>query len=496
MYLLQANGRRRKITDAVLFPQSIQSTELRTSDGCDSKYVLTSVILHNGSATGGHYRALIRDNQASPWYEHNDADVQKISDEDEARMFWYHSKGMTEPSPTSTAMPSPTEDNKGNRANSSLYEAAYVLVYQREDLLSEQSSKSTAPMSVMSYVEADNEEMAKLQRAYDVYNRQTSLHVTIIGADTEQSAIYSVELPIDTSLAEATASVYATVVAARAAAGANAIPHVSLSRLRRYERSCHRLGETFGGKESESLAVLNLGVDRTLSGDYIRMSEGCSVALEFRKADETFAEFSGKEMQLRLVRWLLDGEDNLYEAETAVVVVPGEDASTVEGLRTVACSALAFGGESVTADRVVLMRDTERGPVVLADDIKTLKKECRIYSGGEVLVELLSSGQSRTDSDAAPSPVLAALINRKQMIEVLYNVPTAPGNVPEYNLKMSVSSAITLKEFKDKVSKSGNLGGCTAFHVRRSATGAQIKSEGKSLDDLGITNQSVIHLQV
>lgn len=485
-----------------MFPQFIQSSDLQSSAENDAKYILTSVILHNGSATGGHYRAMIRDSQSSAWFEHNDADVRKLSEEDEARLFWYHSKGMTEPSPISTALSSPTDENKLHRSNKSLYEAAYVLVYQREDLLAKSSeAKNVAPASVMSYVEADNEELLKLQRAYDVYNRQTNLHVSVIGADTELSAILTVELPIDVSLASALESVYSYVAQARASTGANALPDISMCRLRRYERSCHRLGETFGGKDSESLAVLGLGVDPTLSGDFVRVPEGCSVALEFRGANDVFTEFSGKEMQLRVSRWVLDVDGNLSEAEACVVVVPGEDASTVGDLRASACSSLSFGGDTTDlTDRVVIIRDTDRGPVVLANDSKTLKKDCRIFSGGEVLVELLPAGEKRaqpdTDNDAAPSPVVAALINRKQIIEVLYNIPTALGAVPEYNLKMAVSSATTLKEFKDKVVKTGNLGSVSEFHVRRSATGAQIKGEGKTLGELGITNQSVIHLQI
>lgn len=464
------------------------------------KYVLTSVILHNGSATGGHYRAMIRDNQSSAWYEHNDADVSKISEEEEARLFWYHSKGMTDPSPSSTAVSSPGDENKHGKARSSLYEAAYVLVYQREDIIEPQDAKSI-PASIVSYVEADNEETEKLQKAYDVYNKQTNLHVSVIGAEAELSAITTVELPIEASLTSATESVYSFVAAARASTGASGLPDMSLCRLRRYERSCHRLGETFGGRESETLAVLGLGVDPTLSGDFVRVPEGCSVALEFRKAEDTFTEFSGKEMQLRVARWAIDADGNLNEAEACVVVVPGEDDSTVEGLRTVAVSSLSFGGDNADiADRLVLMRDTDRGPVVLDDDSKSLKKDCRIYSGGEVLVELLPAGKKRSeynvDADEERPPVVAALINRKQMIEVLYNIPVAAGDLPEYNLKMSLSSATTLKEFKEKAMKSGALGTVTEFHVRRSATGAQLKNEGKSLDDLGITNQSVIHLQV
>jgi hypothetical protein len=511
-----ATSRRKKLTAPVLFPQSLQASELASADGADSKYTLTSVILHNGSATGGHYRAMIRDSQSGAWYEHNDADVRKVSEADEARLFWYRSKGVTEPSPTSTALPSPTDDTQssgrdeaGRGSNDTLYEGAYVLVYQREDVLAEQAEAkgSALPPPVMAFIEADNEEIGKLQKAYEIYNRQTSLHVTVIGSDSgagELSAVSSVELPADTPLSEALASVYAAVSAAKAAAGASALPDLSLGRLRRYERSCHRLGETFGGRDAESLAALSLGMDPLLSGDFVRVPEGCSVALEFRKPDDEFVEFSGKEMQLRIARWTLDASGDLVESEACVAVVPGEDASTVAGLRAAAVSGLSLGGaagEEGVAARVVLMKDSDRGPVVLLDDAKTLKGDCRLYSGGEVLVELLPPGTTRSlpQEEAGGgdvSPVLAALLSRRQSIEVMYNAPAPAGAVPEYRLKMALSSALTLAEFKERVLRAGHWEGVGAFHVRRSATGAQIKSEGKSLDELGITNQSVIHLQV
>ncbi len=481
-----------------MFPLSVQSAELvkSTESDVDCKYLLTSILLHNGSASGGHYRAYVRDIESNNWFEHNDADVRKISDSEKENLFWYQGSN----SPTSTAVSSPTEDGKARdgSSNNSIYEAAYVLVYQKEDML-RNNDVSKIPQQVLDYVQADNDELDQLQVAYGVYNRMTNLHVSCIGVDNETSNMVTIELPANMTLSEATAEVYSHVVAARVSSGMPTLPDVSLCRLRRYERSCHRLGETFGGRESETLGALGLGIDHIPSGLFVRVPEGCSVALEFRKQDETFSEFNGKEMQLRIIRWSLDSNGMLEEAESNISVIPGEDASSVGALRQVAVSSLNFGGDtSNILKRIILMKDSDRGPVLLDDDSKLLKKDYRIFSGAEVFVELLGAELTKsTDADEKiATPVYAALLNRKQMIQILYNVPVAAGTVPEYNLSVQISSACTLKEFKDRVIKSGNLGSVSEFHVRRNATGAQIKSEQKSLDELGITNQSIIHLQV
>ena len=494
------------------FPLSLQSVELTkgSSSDSDSKYILTAVLLHTGSASGGHYRALLRDGLGSSWTEHNDADVRIISKAEESNLFWFHSDGHSEPSPTSTALDTRSGDLQGDAINDSVYEGAYVLMYQREDVL-QMAGKVDIPAAVMDAVAADNAELDRLRMAYSVYNKLTSLHVTVTGVDAELSSAVTVELPADCLLSEATRAVYEAVATSRVQKGPpslSALPDASLCRIRRFERSCLRFGETFGGKDSESLATLGLGVDLLPSGGTVRVPEGCSVALEFRKPEDSFVEFTGREMQLRLTRWALTPSNTLEEAESSVVIVPGEDGATVAALRAVAASALQFsGGEQgssggVDASRLLLMKDSDRGPVVLSDDSKLLRKDHRVYSGGEVYVEYLPADivRAEVENGSCSSPVLAALINRKQMIQVFYNVPCAAGIAPEYTRVLDMPWTSSLSDFKEKAARSlvseGLIAPEAEFHIRRSATGVQIKSEKKTMEDLGITNQSILHLQV
>ena len=437
---------------------------------------------------GGHYRAVTRDPQSSQWREHNDADVRIISKEEEANIFWYQPNGRAEPSPTSTAY-----TTGENGPNDTIYTGAYALLYQREDLMNQGSQTIEIPTQIEEAVAMDNAEIEKLRTAFAIYNKMTNFHVTCVGVDTELAPVVQVELPSYLSLRDATSAVYEAVLAATAGNKLlSQLPSSSLCRLRRYERSCHHLGETFGSRDSETLATLSLGIDRTASGTLVRIPEGCSMALEFRKEDESFVEFTGKEMQLKVVRWIINSSGALEEAESHVVVVPGEDESTLEALRSVAILSFAFSGST---DQILFMKDTDRGPIILTGDSKTLRKDLRIFSGAEVYLELLPAGQNRAEIESGDtqSPVHAALVNKKQMIQVFYNVPVPSGVAPAYSLSMEMPCTATLKEFKDKASTILQL---TDFHIRRSATGVQMKNEKKTMEELGITTQSIIHLQV
>ena len=54
---------------------------------CAFKYELYAVLVHSGSATFGHYYALIKDVEAGEWHEFNDSTVRPIKESELMRTF-------------------------------------------------------------------------------------------------------------------------------------------------------------------------------------------------------------------------------------------------------------------------------------------------------------------------------------------------------------------------------------------------------------------------
>jgi len=50
-------------------------------------YELFSIMIHSGSATGGHYYAYIKNFEDNLWYNFNDSYVSKIKESDIQKMF-------------------------------------------------------------------------------------------------------------------------------------------------------------------------------------------------------------------------------------------------------------------------------------------------------------------------------------------------------------------------------------------------------------------------
>ena len=255
---------------------------------------------------------------------------------------------------------------------------------------------------------------------------------------------------------------------------------LAMSRLRRYNAISNRVGETYGGREAGTLEALGLGPT-------------CVMLLERRSdADAPFVEFNPREMQIRLLLW----DQQAFESGTAKpnyqiwsVTVPGEDGATVSGLREAAATAVGIPGQ---LSRINLIINNPRTLVELttADNDKLLKRNFDLWPGDEVVVELQPE-----ESIGGASQAFAELKKKRKTIRVLYNDPSGTGAEPSYTLSVETTTDKTLGEIKAIFAAALGVA-VEAFHMRRSAMAPQLKDESKTLEELGIVDQSIFHLQV
>jgi hypothetical protein len=256
----------------------------------------------------------------------------------------------------------------------------------------------------------------------------------------------------------------------------------SCIRLRRYNASNNRLGETFGGRENLSLQECGL-------------SPAATLLLERRATtDAPFVEFNPREMQVRLSLW--NTETKSSDSGSVVVVVPGEEAATVGNLRAQAANAFSIGtSDPVRLDKCcILILNTNTSVIELNDDSKQLKKDCGIYPGDEVIIDILPES-----SENAESKALLELRNRKRSAQIFFNNPAdtdvAATSCPAYVQTVDVLLDCSLTEIKNKIAAVLNIQ-ADSFHTKRNSAAPQLKDESKTLAELGFVDQSILHLTV
>ena len=478
LVLTQASQRRIKLTTPVYFPQTVAPQTLRPEHSSTDPYELRAVMIHTGTASGGHYKAYIR--TQGKWFDYDDSTVVEMSGEEVARVFWYHSPDDVKARAEQTA---------GDFLSKgfSVYEGAYMLVYE---LPSAQSTEApVVPEELAEEVRKANEHLTQLKRAYEVHRIMTEINCYKIAADagTHVKASNIALPPLSTfligtaSLAEAHKGLYDSFV--RAGVIDASQTDISQTRLRRYTPTSRMVGETFTNREDLSLSTLGL-------------SPLCSLALEVLAEGEAFADFNPREVELRLLQFQ-DGSLPSFDSDVAdvFVTVAGEENATVGGLRQKVAELL--GVDAV--DRVVLaLPDSKNYFVELAADEALLLSECKIHSGDDIVVGLLPSGETRHNDKG--EALVEAVRASKRNITISFNAldsTTAEADLAAvaYDQSVTVSLDASLGDLKQAIAAALNIS-VNSFFLRRNASAPQLKKLNKSLQEIGFVDHSVVHVQV
>ena len=454
-----------KLSHPVLFSDILNSTDLIPDS--KSSYRLSAILVHTGTASGGHYRVYIQD-KSRRWLDFNDSVVEILEEADKAALLWNDFN--------KTATTSAVSDSQRNV----IYENAYLLMYSRIPENGKQSGTEVSiPADLVEEIRLSNAHLADLRAAYKVHMQMTELHVYVAPGGQSDKSKGKIILNVLCSKTLEDVTEMAYVKAGESGAISSADTPISLCRLRRYNPVSDRLGETFGGREGEQLSVLGLTPMVTL-------------ALESRAPNAAFPEFNPKEMALRLVLWSNEGQSG----EPIPTVVPGEELATVGSLRSCAAAAL-----HVDVNRVVVIRADLLTVVELDDDTKLLRRDCNVWPGEEVVVEILPEGSTHGQ---VASKACASLRAGKRDIKIQYNNPNQPvskalvdeeGDTLQYPLTLATSLDATLGDAKAVIATALGVEKGT-FHLKRNQGSPQLKDEGKTLDELGFTDGSIIHVEV
>jgi hypothetical protein len=496
-----ASRRRRKLNCSVLFPLSLTAQELvnknnpaASLDDTDASavYDLTSVVVHTGTAQGGHYRAYCRDTSANQWVDFNDGTVTVLDEAERDALFWFSAAAGAEDAATRRDL---------------VYENVYMLQYSRR--VDAVPSAAAPPADLVAEVEAENAAFRELQKAYEVMKSIVCARVHAINSSgVELGGAVSVDLSVTCTLHEATQ----TAAKALVEQGAGAVPdhtaNPAMYRLRRYNSSSKLMTETFTDKAECSLAELGF------EGGNFDAASAPTFALEI-KCDErvAFVDFNPNEMRVRCFAWSdlvaagygsSDAESDAYNdafpvSVTPVVhVVPGDDQATVGDLR-----GLVAAQHGVAVGLINIVRCTNKLVQNVDDDASPLRSY-NISPDDAVVVEVISPPDAETTRANFTSVAMEKLSQLRRNITLQFNNPfgeAAADATPEYSLSIKVPLDAPLLDVKQQICSVLNSNGATVavdgFHLRRNNTGApQLKDESKTLEELEFVNFSVIHVQV
>lgn len=190
-------------------------------------YELFAIMIHSGSASGGHYYAYIMDFNSGKWFSFNDQTVSPITHDDIQKSFGG----------------GPSKTNYSGAYSSSTN--AYMLMYRQND-----SSKNTSPISQEQFPEHIKSLATKIRDSDNSRGKHDSdaLHIKVYFDNPKTRAIksYKMYLLNDNTLAETLEEAYRVL-------HVKGIAPIERCRLVAYDRQTEVIEKSFEGQEDKSI---------------------------------------------------------------------------------------------------------------------------------------------------------------------------------------------------------------------------------------------------
>eukprot|EP00668_Euglena_longa_P001751 GGOE01002061.1.p1 GENE.GGOE01002061.1~~GGOE01002061.1.p1 ORF type:complete len:1202 (+),score=349.57 GGOE01002061.1:358-3606(+) len=285
-----------KVHDAMQIPLVLDVRRWLPTDvpaEANTQYQLLSILLHRGTALGGHYFVYIRDVVSDKWYSFNDETVEEVS-LDDVRVC-LHQLPVADIAKEEAVSPLEGEGSiigplfEGQQrtiAYRSDRATPYMLVYRSCDLSAPDASPLAIPECFLEVIAAENDEARQQQQEYERVKDLVELRVFHRGAPSWVIANQHISLPQLTELA------YTQVFPPEEK---EQFP-LSQVRLRAYNTSHGVMGRSYGGEATKSLKQLGLGALAT-------------VAFETRNAEEQWEEYTCDDLSLQLHTWREEIQD-------------------------------------------------------------------------------------------------------------------------------------------------------------------------------------------
>jgi Ubiquitin carboxyl-terminal hydrolase len=359
------NGEAKRQTSSESGPKASRNVEMKVgaiidmeNDSESSLYRLHSILLHTGTANGGHYKAYVLDSIAGRWLECNDSSVCELSEREEASLLdkplisefnFCDTEGSDkndDGKDKSSIRPSPSGENTKKYVtfkDDVLRKNAYMLLYKRVPLIAEgvnlhtgsfleiysseekvaanrllESCTAAVPTGLSEKILAENNTLQELRKLHQIHMKIVPLKVVY-----DRATLHGLEEgPCETSTSEnSNGCTNGSVKSDMRAVDLLALNTDSLKnvqsrvcsmldlstapssghsyRLREFSEISGRKGTTHGARGDESLASLGLHHPYSFPSP-----PPVVLLLESRSnSDPPFTEMNDKAMLLRVLVW-------------------------------------------------------------------------------------------------------------------------------------------------------------------------------------------------
>lgn len=509
--------RRVKVQDRFDFPATLDmgpyvSPEHRDKDKVSSKegdgpldvggetekappklYDLFGIMIHSGTAMGGHYFAFIKPPASESWFEFNDSTIRPLSDADMAACFLGDSGdddggegeadategdgaeacGKASGSTDENGLDDAYLDRKRRRAVAATSSNAYLLMYRKveDDAANTKSRVAKAvpvPDELAEEVITENRADEKLRRAFEIRRRLSLLHV--FTADGRRADLH---LPNSETLEVATNAAYEQLFSAKGIEAARAEAIARAEAKAAAAAAANGDGAVGAGEEGESKG----GCDSDCGGDGADDIEAAAAAV--LALDDSVTSVARENVRLR--RYVPGSrrptdtfggreDKSLFElglAPSADLILevrqsgeewkeynPNECVLRVQRWDREA-NELAVGPDMVASVTVPgelgatlgglraavaeafgiplslqrLVHQTQERCEVMVGDDKELRKDLHCWVSDDVIVEVIDADAGETA--AGPSQAVAKFDVSRNVVVVQFNALLKPGEDPK-----------------------------------------------------------------
>lgn len=345
-------------------------------------YELFSIMIHSGSAAGGHYYAYIKSFTDGQWYSFNDQQVTKITYDDIQKTYGGATMSRTY---YSSAYSSST--------------SAYMLMYRQID--KQRNADFMAPEDFPEVLkrqlqeQQNKEEQERKQRELD--KSTCKIKVYMFHPEDQRKMEARLEIHKDKTLAEATVAVHKLFEL-------EGFVDVSCCRLVKYDEYLDSLERSYEGEEDTCIATLLGGVKATYNFDLL---------LERRRPDQVFQPYKPGGVTVKV--FVVDIQTETIHPPVSVRAYLVQ---TVDEFKTLLSKVLSLPRSSM---RLVLER-FHNDLRLLITPAKTLKAE-GFFKSNKVYVEC-SGDETDTRLPYVQTRLYRLLDRHQNTIRIHVDIPT------------------------------------------------------------------------
>eukprot|EP00357_Protocruzia_adherens_P000598 CAMPEP_0115029208 /NCGR_PEP_ID=MMETSP0216-20121206/36839_1 /TAXON_ID=223996 /ORGANISM="Protocruzia adherens, Strain Boccale" /LENGTH=1045 /DNA_ID=CAMNT_0002405699 /DNA_START=269 /DNA_END=3406 /DNA_ORIENTATION=- len=420
-------------------------------------YELYSIMIHAGSAMGGHYYAYIESFEDRNWYSFNDSTVKKIAINEIPNVFGGKK--------TAGSM---MVDNATN---------AYLLMYRKikPDNV-DRIDDSEIPEYIGDMVRADLEKEEQERKAREERLNEMEIHVYLQGKDKVIKTKRNHTLK---DLLELTYKAFELD---------NGIENC---RLRYYNVHANLLQETYDKKEGDTLQAL-------------RIYSYTSLGLETKSAGEEWRPHDPNAFQIKVMNWdeSIAQSDNLEdEVNRNSKIIEIKRSSSMKDLVERVSQACDIPREKLVILRKNASYDRKLVDVLNTSDVLDRPLHlARVYDGVNLFVEAHEEGSDVRIKDSKSRYGLQwegqfEIQNNKIVLKINSPDKGDTGSIPEYDIKITIDNRETARQLKEKIAKKINIEADQFLFKRGGRTGVEIKDLEQKISQINLYQNAVVYIE-